>query len=408
MAMASIVIVAIAIISKWPSTSAAFASLNIASMERWIKLSHPPLQNLCCQTHITSTSPDPPTYFNNNNDDDSRILHNRRVVLRGFSITLTAAALWGAPSYANAVKGAAEYDLEYYFRDLVFGNKPEGNLPASSAPAVPPPRTLQGPLLALLLDEELQSCIPIQELSKIVPVVSVPAISKQVKDIRSKVQPAFRSRYPWREEVVSDEYFFDCTAYCLWKVASALISQDYVKRDVFVRNIGRRILNEMVERDFLSKESIATLDRKRGDKGPSLTETIPCSLEILNIFQSAKFCTSFRLGDKNDEYRTGTQLFDALDDQEILDGGSVDCLISIFNPATLGGALQITGEGSRFVPDFVGPTLAAVWERVDSGAKNSRMEVTFESFFVDPVYRPNPKDFFPDERLYQFTIASKR
>lgn len=245
--------------------------------------------------------------------------------------------------------------------------------------------------MALILDDELQSCIPIQELSKIVPGVSVTAISNQVKDIRSKVQPAFRSRYPWREEVVSDEYFFDCTAYCLWKVASALISQDYVKRDIFVRNVGRQILNEMVARDLLSKESIATLDRKSGDKGPSLTETIPCSLEILNIFQSAKFCTSFRLGDKNDEYRTGTQLFDDLDDQEILDGGSVNCLVSIFNPATLGGALQITGEGSRFAPDFVGPTLAAVWERVDSGGKNSRMEVTFESFFVDPVYRPNPK-----------------
>ncbi|KAL3827011.1 hypothetical protein ACHAXA_000075 [Cyclostephanos tholiformis] len=28
-------------------------------------------------------------------------------------------------------------------------------------------------------------------------------------------------------------------------------------------------------------------------------------------------------------------------------------------------------------------------------------------YFVDPVYRPNPKDFFPNERLYQFTITRK-
>ena len=118
-AMASIVILAIAIISKWPSTSAAFASLNtVASLNRWINLSHPRYY-LRCQTQITTTSPEPPNYFNTNNNDDSRIFHNRRGVLRDFSITLTSAALWGAPSYANAAKGAAEYDLEYYFRDLV-------------------------------------------------------------------------------------------------------------------------------------------------------------------------------------------------------------------------------------------------------------------------------------------------
>lgn len=271
-----------------------------------------------------------------------------------------------------------------------FGNKPEGNLPASNAPALPPPRTLQGPLLPLLLDDELQSCIPVKELSKSTGV-SVEVISSQVKELRSKVQPAFSSRYPWKAESVSDEYFFDCTAYSLWKVASILIAQDYVKRDMLVRNIGRRILEEMIGREIISKESGAILNKNSGGNGPTLTETIPSINEILNTFQSAKFCSLYRLGDKNDESRTGSQVFDELDDQEILDGGSVNCLVSVFNPSTLGGALQITGEGSRFAPDFVGPTLAAVWERVGRGAKNSRVEVSFESYFVDPVYRPNPK-----------------
>ncbi|KAL3784975.1 hypothetical protein HJC23_011176 [Cyclotella cryptica] len=405
---------ALSLLSRWPSTSDAFLSANtVTSLEDSMKLNNPRLHCLQCNRHITTsenigTPRQPPKYININDEDDSRILRNRRVFLTASSLAVSSSVLWGTPSVSNAAKGAAEYDLEYYFRDLVFGNKPEGNLPASTSPPVAPPRTLQGPLLGLLLDDELQSCIPVQELSKIVPGISVLDISNQTKDIRSKVQPAFRSRYPWREEAVSDAHFFDCTAYSLWKVASALTSQDYIKRDHYVRNIGRRILNEMIGREILSKESIAILDRKSGDKGPSLTGTIPCALEILNIFQSAEFCSSFRLGDKNDEYRTGTQLFDDLDDQEIIDGGSVNCLVSIFNPATLGGSLQITGEGSRFAPDFVGPTLAAVWERVDSGGKNTRIEVTFESYFVDPVYRPNPKDFFPDERLYQFTIASKR
>jgi hypothetical protein len=275
------------------------------------------------------------------------------------------------------------YFLTYTIRR--FGNKPEGNLPASNAPPVPPPRTLQQQLLSLLLDDELTSCIPIQELSKS-SGAPITEICTRIKEFRTKVEPAFISRYPWKESVVSDEYYFDCTVYSLWKVAAFYI-QDYTKRDVFVRNIGRQLLNELTSKELLSKESIAVLNTK----GPSLTETIPVVNEILNIYQQHGFCSGFRLGEKNDEVRSGLQVFDELDNQEIDDGGSVNALVSVFNPATLGASLQITGEGSRFAPDFIGPTLAAVWEKVGVGGKGGRIEVGWESYFVDPVYRPNPK-----------------
>ena len=55
----------------------------------------------------------------------------------------------------------------YFSRNMIiittnsFGNKPEGNLPASNGPPLSPPRTLRGPLLNLLLDDELQSCVPV-------------------------------------------------------------------------------------------------------------------------------------------------------------------------------------------------------------------------------------------------------
>ena len=77
---------------------------------------------------------------------------------------------------------------------------------------------------------------------------------------------------------------------------------------------------------------------------------MPVQIEILNLFQATNFCTKYCLGDEKDEVRTGLNLFDSLDDDEIKSGGSVDCLVSIFDPSTLGGALQITGEGSRFAP----------------------------------------------------------
>mmetsp|Transcript_4885 Transcript_4885/g.10769 ORF Transcript_4885/g.10769 Transcript_4885/m.10769 type:complete len:111 (+) Transcript_4885:2-334(+) len=106
--------------------------------------------------------------------------------------------------------------------------------------------------------------------------------------------------------------------------------------------------------------------------------------------------SSYRLGGE-DESRRGRYVFDELDDDDIKSGSTVDCLASIYEPAVLSSALQITGEGSRFSPDFVGSTMAAVWE--EAGIKAS-----YESYFVDPVYRPNPKDFFPTERLIQFTL----
>lgn len=303
------------------------------------------------------------------------------------------------PSDAYAVKGAAEYDFEYYMRDLFMGNKPEGNLPVSNAPPTPPPRFLKQPLLQLLLDDELKSCIPIQALAQITDI-PVDKLSEQVESYRMKVAPAFKASHPWQKESMSDEYYFDVTCYALWKVASVTI-QDYSARDKFARSIGSMLLNEMIQRELLSKQSVALLNKK----DIRLTDLISCIIEVLDLFQATGYCSSYRLGDKNDEERSGVKVFDELDDEEIMspNGGSVNCLVSIFDPATLQGSLQITGEGSRFSPDFVGATLAAVFEKVGSSVM-----VTYENYFVDSVYRPNPKDFFPDERFYQFTIATTR
>lgn len=314
-------------------------------------------------------------------------------------LSVSLASLCIAPSHACAVKGAAEYDFEYYMRDLFMGNKPEGNLPISNAPPVPPPRTLKQPLLQLLLDDELKSCIPIKALAQITNI-PVDKLSEQVESYRMKVAPAFKASHPWQKESMSDEYYFDVTCYALWKVASVTI-QDYSARDKFARSIGSMLLDDMIQRQLLSKQSVALLNKK----DVRLTDLISCIIEILDLFQATGYCSSYRLGDKNDEERSGVKVFDELDDEEIMspNGGSVNCLVSIFDPATLQGSLQITGEGSRFSPDFVGATLAAVFEKV-----GSNVMVTYENYFVDSVYRPNPKDFFPDERFYQFTIATTR
>ncbi len=268
--------------------------------------------------------------------------------------------------------------------------------------------------------------MPIQELSKITNI-PISSLSQDIQTYRTKVQNAFRVNHPWKEESVNDEYYFDLTSYAVWKVASIVIPKDYEKRNLFARNVGRRVLDGIIshgsnsgssDHGGLSDKSLDVLRRNSGGGSSSssrVTHTIPVIIEILNLFQSSGYCSGYRIGENdginisNDNSKGSPStpiaaatadavvVFDNLDDEELsIRGGSVNCLVSIYDPATLGSALQITGEGSRFVPDFVGTTLAAAWERMlnsgtsDDGGGDFVM-VTYESYFVDPVYRPNPK-----------------
>lgn len=337
---------------------------------------------------------------------------------------VVAATISAVPLPSNAAvkgaKGAAEYDLEFYLRDVLRGNTREGNLPASVAPPSPPPRKLKGALLPLLLDVSCTPfCVPARVLSRI-SGAAPSVVSEKMNEYRVKTTKAFASKSQWENEDVSDQYYFDLTSYSLWRTAAELIP-DYVKRDAFAREVGRSIYEDSRKMGLLSKpflikdkdssdDSSDSSDDKKGSSDSSdssddgslrpLTGTISAVLEVLDLFNSTGFCSSYRLGG-DDPSRSGRLVFDDLDDEDILDGSSVNCLVSVYKPAVLGAALQITGEGSRFSPDFVGNTLLALWE--EAGISGS-----FESYFVDPEYRPNPKDFFPDEQLLQFTLKRKK
>ena len=329
------------------------------------------------------------------------------------------------------VKGAAEYDLEYYFRDLVKGNTREGNLSSSPPPPALPPRILSPPSYGisssssasipfdfprLLLNDRCDGdCIAVSELSRL---TSVPTetVSVQIRAFRDKVSTYFSARSPWRTESVTDEYFFDVTAYALYRVASEIIPKDYALRDRWVRNVGRETSRQWLLKSSslppsssLTDESTTAIREKidgnnKKNIDTPLTGSLPTILRTLDsLFLSTKFVSSYKLVGGvggGDELRTDT-VFDRYDDEDVLSGASVNCLLSLFRPATLGASLQITAEGSRFLPDFVGPVLAALWEGVG-------LRVEYESYFVDSTYRPNPKDFFPDEMLIQFTLSREK
>lgn len=324
---------------------------------------------------------------------------SRRQLLRDGAVLTSGAALV-VPEAASAARGAAELDFEYYMRDLVGGNQREGNVLPSQPPYMPPPRTVTDPLRNLLLNDDCNvDCLSVLALVEVAFRSSPPGppedprriemdIEKSVHSYREKAKRSFYSRAPWKNEHVSDQYYFDLTSYALWRTAADLLP-NYRDRDTFVRTLGRFIYENALKYELLQTRPITT---------GSLVGTTACVVEILDLFTANGFCKGYRVGQDFKKKEDQRPVFDELDDDALRGGASVDCLVSVFEPATLSASLQITGEQSRFAPDFVSATLAAMWET--AGVKSS-----WESFFVDPEYRPNPKGAFTNCHIRCGTIS---
>jgi len=329
------------------------------------------------------------TFYNNNDDNTLMNHHNQHKAMA-----------------IEKVKGAAEYDFEFYMRDLVQGNNKEGNIVQSKAPPLPPPRKMTSFVRNIINDSVDESCITVSLLYKIISQqqkgVSIEDISTKIINFRQKVYKVFQSKEPWDNESIQDEYYFDLSCYALYRIAAELIPSNYVLRDQWVRDIGKEIYTLIMKQDpRLVKNDDGDDNHNQNKKKTKtkLTDTIPLLIQILDSFQSTGLIKSYRLGEKNDDIRSGTNIFDEYDNEDIQAGLNFNLIVSIIRPATLGSALQITGEGSRFSPDFVSPTIAAMFEN------ELQLKVDYEAYFVDEEYRPNPKDFFPDEQLLQFTLS---
>ena len=337
----------------------------------------------------------------------------RRTILQSLVMSSQILLQNAQPSYA--AKGAAEYDFDFYVRDLFLGNKKEGNILPSQPPPTPKPRHMSTLIRSIVNESCNGDCITVNELSKLLLLQkdasssssSVPASAEEIPSkiisFREKVSKTFQSKEPWDEESILDEYYFDMTCYALYRTASEYIPTNYVLRDTWVRNVGKEIYNLFLfeKEGMVQKEKVVPFNNDEMKKS-LLTDTIPTLIQILDTFQSTNFIEGYRLGEKNDEVRTGKNIFDEYDNDDIATGLSVNLLVSVFRPATLGSSLQITGEGSRFSPDFISPTIAAMFE------EELGLRVEYEGYFVDEEYRPNPKDFFPDEQLLQFTLKRSK
>jgi hypothetical protein len=347
----------------------------------------------------------------------------------------------------NRVRGAAELDLEYYIRDLFGSNHQQsserlGNVVPSPRILLPPPRTLTDPIVHWLLNDACTAdCGGTWALMETIrrsnndnkndddPRRIEHDIMFRMEQYRQRVSPSFYQRAPWKKEHVSDQYYFDLTAYALWRTAADLLpNNNYKDRDTYIRTLGQYIYQNMVSSNLVTTTTTTSTTTM------TTTTSIPKVLsgtnryvtQILDLFTQHGYIQSYDTAmdpndndddNDNDDHRN-TVLFDTYDDEAVWlgsksgsssDGGSsssttvMDAIVRIYQPATLGSCLQLTGEQSRFLPDCISTTLAAMWEdqipilfdpNMRSSSSSSRpmgVTVTWETYFLDSTYRSNPK-----------------
>jgi hypothetical protein len=160
-------------------------------------------------------------------------------------------------------------------------------------------------------------------------------IQERTRDHRAKSSRSFSSGAPWQVEHVSDQFYFDLTAYALWRTAADLLP-NYLDLDRFVRNLGRLIYEKARAEGIL---------RQPQPKKDSLAGIVASIIELPDAVTSTKFCKGYRNGEQSKvKKEEKTIVFYELYDDALASGLSVDCLVSVFEPATLGASLQITGE----------------------------------------------------------------
>lgn len=319
------------------------------------------------------------------------------------------------PLSSNArVKGSAEYDLEYYLKDLSRSSKQGGESKLSVTPSAKSSDscrskstlTLKGDLPNLALSSFVSSADAMN-----------PGFQARVSSLLSTkgsvLTRTFVSRCggPWTgvaanddlsfpsssspldlSRQIVDQRYFDFLCYVLWKVAGEDIGTS-VERVKLTRDFGRMIVTSMSPLLPPSSSPSSTLS----------TTIMSVFTPILSLFLTSGLLETYQViaGDGQKSKPNDLDPFDAYDDEDFDLGRDVNLVISATRPAWLTSALQINGEDSLFSPDFLAPTLSAALDNTDVAVR------PVQTYFIDDTYRPNPTEFFPQSELLQFTFSKK-
>jgi hypothetical protein len=247
--------------------------------------------------------------------------------------TSAAAALFlFSPSTANAarIKGAAELDAEAYLVDLLKGNPLTGGAEQSPLQIRP----------ARVLDKDFATFLDTTTLGQISKISgqSLEKVNKEVTTFRQTVEPGFQRRAPFPSDDLTNERCFDCYSYADFRVAAKLIP-NLRARAAFVQELGEAVLDEIVRGAPGIKSNDAQKD--------GLDRTIAGMKQILAYMQSKGFIKDAKINSEDYDRASWDE------------GYNLEVLVTVVEPATLGGNIQFTGEGFLFHPDYVAETLLA-------------------------------------------------
>eukprot|EP00624_Nannochloropsis_granulata_P000614 evm.model.NODE_1239_length_22662_cov_34.288322.8 len=237
-------------------------------------------------------------------------------------------------AYAARIKGAAELDAEAYLVDLLKGNPLTGGAEQSPLPIRP----------ARVLDKDFATFLDTTTLGLISKISgqSLEKVNKEVSAFRQIVEPGFQRRAPFPSDDLSNERCFDCYSYADFRVAAKLIP-DLRARAAFVQELGEAVLIEVGKGAPGIKSNDAQKD--------GLDGTIEGMKQILAYMQSKGFLKDSKINSEDYDRASWDE------------GYNLELLVTVVEPATLGGNIQFTGEGFLFHPDYVAETLLAYLER---------------------------------------------
>lgn len=350
------------------------------------------------------------------------------------------------------VKGAAEYDLEYYIKDLTrsvrVGRSRSGESSLSTTPAAqssdscrtPSTHLLNGPLPTICINAILSSVSHrspnfkslLQEyaLAKgdtltrtFVSRCGGDWIGVSSMSTSSLVQPFLHEHehtnetkdgggyeYEGGHAVIKDQRHFDYLCYLIWKVAGGALGKSEERLEV-LRSAGETI-NKYIT--TVTTPNPPTSLSPTTKNNACLSTTVESAFTpVLTAFVSSNLIESYTLQSGDGKARSASpstssspptpnfKPFDVYDDEDYDVGRDVNMVLEVKKPAWLTSALQINGENSLFSPSLLSPTLSSSILETEVSLR------PVQSYFIDDTYRPNPTEFYPSSEILQFTFYKK-
>lgn len=291
---------------------------------------------------------------------------------------LSAAVLLPASAQART-KGAAEMDLEYYWKALTKGGKAdyEGYVPFPAPAALD---ELLANTLLRVVDRAAEASFGSFSASYQLEV------SRELERLQSDVRKRSRLQDDFAWDAVKNEYVFDAQLLARYVVLGQLLPV-LNDRAVFTNRVALDVLSVYLA----SKDASLDFVDANAEGAMAAFQRLQALLDRMvegGVISSFKF--------ESPGKQTVAQLAEDWDD-----GLPISLQVSVKRPVTVTSTAALAARNQRFHPDVVaGPMLKYL--------EQCGFRLMAEEYVMDSQYRPNVNAYRPDEVLVEFNIKERR